>query len=230
METTIPTSLLTRLASALEACRLDLFIKVESKHDSKFASEYPEVALAAQVLADVKPYLPGSQDTPEVRAVKQFLSKPEPISSGCGCMGAQIIDSESNARARMAPWGSKTYEYTMKVDFVPEHKVTVARCLRRLFKLSMADLQPILAAQTYTKVLPFHPEELDEFDLLMKCAVVTITSEAPKRYPVCPCCMKWVEEVDGNFYRILVDRSPEHGVRHSAVLMGPVGGPYVNVW
>lgn len=44
-----------------------------------------------------------------------------------------------------------------------------------------------------------------------------------KRYPVCPCAMQWVEEVDGSFYRIQVD---ETGAGVDAVCLGPVGGPY----
>jgi hypothetical protein len=44
--------------------------------------------------------------------------------------------------------------------------------------------------------------------------------------PVCGCAMSWVEEVEGRFYKILESRSAD-GITHSAVDLGPVGGPYL---
>jgi hypothetical protein len=46
-----------------------------------------------------------------------------------------------------------------------------------------------------------------------------------KRYPSCPCAMQWHEEIDGQFYVIDENRSPD-GITHTATLVGPVGGPY----
>lgn len=47
-----------------------------------------------------------------------------------------------------------------------------------------------------------------------------------KLYPLCPCGMQMIEEVDGQFYEIKERRSPD-GITHEAVLFGPVGGPYL---
>jgi len=47
-----------------------------------------------------------------------------------------------------------------------------------------------------------------------------------KLYPLCPCRMQLVEEVNGQFYEIKESRSPD-GITHEAILYGPVGGPYL---
>ena len=46
--------------------------------------------------------------------------------------------------------------------------------------------------------------------------------------PGCPCEMKCVEIVEGSYYQIIENRSPD-GITHEAKLLGPVGGPYVAV-
>lgn len=84
--------------------------------------------------------------TPEDRAVKQFLARPSPTPTICGCMGPRPLPGQEN----------KPYE------------------------------------------------------------------EA-KRTPLCGCAMRWVEEVDGFYYRVLTD----YEGRHTVTPLGPVGGPYL---
>lgn len=43
--------------------------------------------------------------------------------------------------------------------------------------------------------------------------------------PACPCAMQWYENVDGNYYKI-ISTDTWQGTKLSAVLVGPVGGPY----
>lgn len=49
--------------------------------------------------------------------------------------------------------------------------------------------------------------------------------EAPQMEPYCPCDMKWVEEVDGVYYKISEVRLPD-GIKVTAKLVGSKGGPY----
>lgn len=49
-----------------------------------------------------------------------------------------------------------------------------------------------------------------------------------KLYPICPCAMQYVEEVNGRFYRIFEDRiSSPDTITFTARYLGPVGGPYL---
>ena len=45
------------------------------------------------------------------------------------------------------------------------------------------------------------------------------------REPLCSCAMKYAELVDGIYYQISEQRSPD-GITHEAKVLGPVGGPY----
>lgn len=46
-----------------------------------------------------------------------------------------------------------------------------------------------------------------------------------KRYPVCPCAMQFVEEVEGRYYAIEEHRAGGR-IEHIVTDLGPVGGPY----
>lgn len=52
-----------------------------------------------------------------------------------------------------------------------------------------------------------------------------INGHSGKCYPVCPCAMSIVEEVNGVLYQVVEDRTPD-GITHSAQNLGPIGGPY----
>jgi hypothetical protein len=90
--------------------------------------------------------------TPQQTAIEQFLSKPFPVPTACGCMGPSALPGQPQCNG--ANW-----------------------------------------------------EEI-------------------KREPYCPCAMKWVEEVDGDYYQIHEVRVLT-GKTYSATLIGPVGGPYL---
>lgn len=59
--------------------------------------------------------------------------------------------------------------------------------------------------------------------ILTNAGVVYEVEGGIKRYPVCPCAMAYVEEVDGGYYRIR-----QSGGEYTAEYLGPVGGPYNN--
>jgi hypothetical protein len=92
--------------------------------------------------------------TPEQKAIRQHLSKPEPCLGMCGCMGPMALPG-----------------------------------------------QPQCDGKNWDQI---------------------------KREPLCPCAMSYVEIVDDQYYRINTNRSAD-GITHSATLLGPIGGPYMNV-
>lgn len=148
------------------------------------------------------------------KAIRLFLSKPAPVQFGCGCTGPQPIDSSRTENF-----------YIVKLIDVSDRLETM-KIIKGYYCL------PTQAAKHALSVNQF------KFDYDLQVAIFTkaladvgCTTEVTRigngYYPVCPCMMKYVSEVDGRFYNVVEHRSPD-GITHTAVDLGPVGGPYIN--
>lgn len=151
--------------------------------------------------------------TAEQKAIRQFLSKPAPYGSACGCMGPQSIGPEK----------SDIFQLTINFE---ENRLEAIKLIHNYFKISLAEAKDKLEKNNvFDFEYDFQYKRLEE-KLIEKNIKYTIKENPSMRYPVCPCAMSYVEEVDGQFYKIIENRSPD-GITHQAILLGPVGGPYI---
>ncbi len=154
--------------------------------------------------------------TPEQQAIQTFLSKPAPYGSACGCLGPQLIDHsvESN------------HHYIVKTVNVPD-RLAAMKVIRQYCKLSLQDTRTALEANRFKFDYDLQVKTFTKALAETGCTT-EVESVGNSRYPVCPCAMLYVSEVEGRFYRVDEHRSPD-GIAHTATDLGPVGGPYKNV-
>lgn len=161
--------------------------------------------------------------TPEQRAIRQFLQRPEPKCTMCGCVGPQPIDS-SVARGAFG-W----QQHHVRISNLGVKRIDVVRLVRKEVKLSMSGIESVFATNSLD--LPSTPFQSKCTELASKLNELGATAEVitigPKMEPLCPCQMRTVEIVDGSYYRILTNRAPD-GITHKATRLGEVGGPYIN--
>ncbi len=160
----------------------------------------------------------------EQAAVKQHLSKNRPYDGGgCGCLGIQPV---SGSRRVM---DSFTEHYIKVIDF-GETPLMVVRALRDKLGLTLPEALAAKNAGSYlSKELDWAGTQTDLAIYLQEVgATVERISTGTPMDPLCPCSMRWVEEVDGIYYHITEERSPE-GITVLARTLGPKGGPYINL-
>lgn len=161
--------------------------------------------------------------TPEQQAVRQHLSKDRPFNGGCGCMGAQPIDPA--VRASCMGWEQK---WRIRITDFGQQPLAVVRTLRNyLPSISLKDALAAKNAGTYlTEDIGWQSRQEEIAHYLQGMgATLELVKEAPQMEPYCPCTMKWVEEVEGVYFMINEDRSPD-GIKVTARCVGPKGGPY----
>lgn len=156
--------------------------------------------------------------TSEQRAIRQHLSKPEPYSSACGCMGPQRLDEKTS-------WDPYTKQ--LRITNVGENHIKIAKVIRSEISCGLDEVFQYLSNDTMSIEVPIHKFKDLQQRLTDAGAKYEIVIPISNLYPLCPCQMKYVEEVDGVFYRIITHRSPD-GITHSTEELGPRGGPYKN--
>lgn len=156
--------------------------------------------------------------TPEQQAIRLFLSKPAPYNSACGCMGQQKMPSN-----QLNSFSFNQYEVTLDKNFIDRGFVILL--LRNFYNTTLFEAKKRLDADVPFGFNEFY--ELVKFTMRLKNSDIpfSITENPSGLYPVCPCAMQYVMEVDRVFYQIKEHRSPD-GITHTAVELGPVGGPY----
>jgi hypothetical protein len=153
--------------------------------------------------------------TNEEIAIRQHLSKPRPNCNACGCMGPQPINGA------MCSQETEKFEISLH-DSSDIKKVAIA--IQKSLELGLAESLKLARTKRFTI------ESLFKWMLFNKHlndpTQVYVTQTGPRYEPDCPCGMKWVEKVDGGYYRVIERRSSE-GVKYTAKWLGPFGGPYV---
>jgi ribosomal protein L7/L12 len=143
------------------------------------------------------------------QAIRLYLSMPAPYYDACCCMGKMPITQET----------AEPYTIKLVAGF---HKVNAIKVIRTELNASLKTALRILAAPLEFKVYEDAKHLLDRF---IAAGVKAELNKTKQYYPVCPCKMQEVVELDGRFYKITEHRSPD-GITHTADDIGPIGGPY----
>jgi hypothetical protein len=151
--------------------------------------------------------------TPEQQAIQEFLSKPEPCNGACCCMGPQQI---KDVKLQSAP-------FVVKLDKAND-RVKALKTIRQLNKLSLQEAQAALAENSFGFEYDFQVKRFTQ-ELVNAGLQYEVKVNPTGYYPVCPCAMSYVSEVEGNFYQVHTHRS-HNGITYTTELLGPVGGPY----
>lgn len=154
--------------------------------------------------------------TPEQLAIRQYLEKPLSGAYACGCVGRQPIEDE--------PGSAFNFELKIK-SYPPEVRKEVIQAIRRCSGLGLIESKLKLDnGDSFNFDDKYYCAKFkNELEYMgVQCEVI---ENKPLMYPYCPCAMRNVMEVEGNFYEVVENRSAE-GVTHDAYLIGPIGGPY----
>lgn len=154
--------------------------------------------------------------TPEELAIRQYLSKPLSGGYACGCVGTQPIKNDDEI----------ALNFELKIKSYDNNKrKEVIQAIRQYTGLPLIESREHLDQKN---VFGFEDQHYCS-QLKNQLEAVGVQCEVIKNevllYPYCPCAMQKVMEVEGNFYEVTENRSPD-GVTHKAQLLGPVGGPY----
>ncbi len=156
----------------------------------------------------------------EKEAVRRHLSKSRPCDpQGCGCMGKRTVDPNETEATQI---------FKIKVTDFGTKPSGVAKVLRESFSLSLRTVSYGVAANLFiTPNCGFSTvQHMIAKRLIEAGATVEYVVASPKLEPFCPCEMRWVEELDGVYYKITENRSVD-GIEVVAKEIGPVGGPYI---
>lgn len=159
--------------------------------------------------------------TPEARAIRQHLSKPEPYSSGCCCVGCLPLRRQSPGA--LCDWyDEERNEAQLLVNDLGPQKLKVLSLIRAEFNITAK--QAIALPSGIELFAPWIDESF--VAKLRELGADVAIARYSDREPLCACAMKWVELVDNVYYHVHTHRSAD-GITHTAERIGPKGGPYI---
>lgn len=150
------------------------------------------------------------------QAVAKFLAEPKITygDGGCCCMGKQKING----------FDKKEYTYIVTIKDVSQRAKFILFVHKEITNsLSEAkekvDLNKVGFDNIYS--CNFFQKNLQNLNIETE-----ITENPSGLNPECPCAMRNVMEVEGDFYKVIENRSADE-ITHEAVFLGHIGGPYV---
>lgn len=152
----------------------------------------------------------------EQQAIDIYLAKPkrEYSNGGCACMG----------RSNIPGFEVKENPYSLEVKDNNQRSKFIIQVHKR-FDVSMAQAKGMVDEKNVGFDNPYICQNFKK-DLEQIGIVTDFVKKPCGEYPECSCHMDAVVEVENIYYRIEKDEKNEL----KAVILGPVGGPYQNVY